>query len=347
MSKSETAVEGVKRSSNHLRGDLGQQLHDQSPSVSTDAEQLLKFHGIYAQDNRDVRRARTLAKEPLDHIFMIRVVIPGGRLRAAQWLALDAVADNIADGTIRLTTRQAVQFHGVVKHGLVPLAQSLDEYLLSSFGGCGDVVRNVVMCPHLQLEHDGHELATIANELAVRFRPRTQAHWEIFVNGDRVASRETNDEHPFYGDTYLPRKFKIAVAHPHENCVDVFAQDVGLIPETHPELGPGFTVIVGGGLGRSYANPDTFARLGDPLAFVPKANIDAVIAAIVATYNDLGDRTDRKRARMKYIIADHGLDSFREQVEHRFGATLAPPLPTPASFDGRDHLGWEVAPDGS
>ena len=347
MAETETAVEGIKRDSHHLRGNLANDLASPAAAVDGDSEQLLKFHGIYAQDNRDVRRARAQAKEELDYIFMIRVVIPGGRLRAAQWLALDAVADDLADGSIRLTTRQAVQFHGVVKHGLRPLAQSLDQYLLSSFGGCGDVVRNVVMCPHLQLEQDGHELAAIATSLAVRFRPRTQAHWEIFVNGERAASRESDDEHPFYGDTYLPRKFKIAVAHPDENCVDVFAQDVGLIPATHPSLGVGFNVIVGGGLGRSYANPETFARLGDLLAFVPTNDVDAVIAAVVATYKDLGDRTDRKRARMKYLVADNGLDAFRAEVEARFGSPLASPLGLPATFEGRDHLGWEQAADGS
>lgn len=340
-------VEEIKRTSDFLRGDLQRDLGDATPQVSGESEQLLKFHGIYAQDNRDVRRARSLAGEGLDYIFMIRVVVPGGRLSSSQWLTLDAIAGDVADGSLRLTTRQAVQFHGVVKGDLRSLARSLDARLLSSFGGCGDVVRNVVTCPALA-DAEGHEqLEGIAARLREVFRSTSSAHWEIFVNGERAASREEVDERPFYGATYLPRKFKIAVAHPEENCVDVFAQDVGLVPTTHPELGPGFTLLVGGGLGRSYAHPDTFARLGEPLTFVLDDEVEEVIAAIVTTYRDLGDRGDRKRARMKYVVADLGLAAFREEVEYRLGRGLRAPLDPPASFSSDDHLGWRRLSDGT
>ena len=177
---------------------------------------------------------------------MIRVATPGGRLTGEQWLALDDVATTVADGSIRLTTRQAVQLHGVAKRGLRPLARALDARLLTSFGGCGDVVRNTVMCPDLTTGDYAH-LAGTAERIARRFKPRSRAHWEIFVEGERVAASEPEDEHDFYGSTYLPRKFKIAIAHPDENCVDVLAQDIGLIPATHETAGPGFTVTVGGG----------------------------------------------------------------------------------------------------
>jgi sulfite reductase (ferredoxin) len=343
----ETAVEGIKRASNFLRGELANDLANEQPDVTADSEQLLKFHGIYAQDNRDVRRERAKNGETLDYIFMIRVVVPGGRLTTSRWLALDRIASELADGTIRLTTRQAVQFHGVVKDGLRPLAISLDRELLSSFGGCGDVVRNVVSCPSLQVDETDERLADITRTLSRAFRPTTGAHWEIFINGDKAATRDEGPERPIYGETYLPRKFKIAVAHPEDNCVDVFAQDVGLIPGSHSEVGDGFNLIVGGGLGRSYANPDTFARLGDPLTFVTYDEVEEVIGAVIATYRDLGDRTERRRARMKYVVADLGLDVFRAEVEGRLGRSLRAPLALPENFDARDHLGWRTHRDGS
>jgi len=345
--KQETAVEEIKRSSNFLRGSLSEELDNDVASVSNDAEQLLKFHGIYSQDNRDVRRERAVKHEELDYIFMIRVAIPGGRVSPEQWLALDRIASEVADGSIRLTTRQAVQYHGVLKDGLRPLARSLDAQLMTSFGACGDVVRNVVSCPGLQSDGSDERLREITSRLAQTFRATTNAHWEIFVNGDKAASREEIAERSFYGDTYLPRKFKIAVAHPHDNCVDVFAQDVGLIPGVHPIAGDGFTLLVGGGLGRSYANDDTFSRLADPMTFVTYDELEEVIAAIVATYRDLGDRTDRKRARMKYVVADMGIGQFRKEVEVRLGRDVREPLELPTRFDADDHLGWRQLGDGT
>jgi sulfite reductase (ferredoxin) len=345
--KQETAVEDIKRSSNFLRGSLAEELDNDVASVSNDSEQILKFHGIYAQDNRDVRRERALKGEELDHIFMIRVAIPGGRLTTDQWLAIDRLSSDVADGTIRLTTRQAVQFHGVLKDGLRPLARTLDAELLTSFGACGDVVRNVVSCPELQSDGGDERLREITSRLARTFRATTEAHWEIFVNGDKAVSREEVDERPFYGNTYLPRKFKIAVAHPEDNCVDVFAQDVGLIPGVHPDAGDGFTLVVGGGLGRSYANDDTFSRLADPMAFVTFDEVEEVIATVIATYRDLGDRTDRKRARMKYVVADLGFEQFRKEIETRLGRELRAPLQLPTHFDADDHLGWRQLSDGN
>jgi sulfite reductase (ferredoxin) len=338
--KQETEVEGIKRSSDFLRGGIAVELDNALPTVTNESEQILKFHGVYAQDNRDVRRERTLAKETLDYIFMIRVVIPGGHMTTDQWLALDRVSSSVADGTIRLTTRQAVQFHGVVKDGLRPLARALDKELMASFGACGDVVRNVVSCPSLQTADGDPRLAEIAARLSKAFRPRTEAHWEIFVNGEKAVTRGAVPERPFYGDTYLPRKFKIAVANPDENCVDVLAQDVGLVPGVHPEVGVGLNLLVGGGLGRSYAHPTTFARLADPMTFVTYDEVEEVIAAVIATYKDLGDRTDRKRARMKYVVADAGYEAFRKEVELRLGRELRDPLELPVRFDASDHLGW-------
>lgn len=338
MTQPESAVEMIKRQSDYLRGELASDLDAATPNVSSDSEQLLKFHGIYAQDNRDTRRERALAKSPLEYIFMARVVIPGGVVTSEQWLVLDQLADEVANGSLRLTTRQAVQLHGVLKGDLRTMARRLDAAWLTTFGGCGDVVRNVVMCPTLSHPNDVESVSSLAGELAQRFRARTQAHWEIFVDGERAAAREI-DEQPFYGDTYLPRKFKIAVAHPRENCVDVYAQDVGLVVGEHPEVGSGFTLLVGGGLGRSYANADTFARLADPLCFVTPNEVAETIAAIVDVYRSLGNRVERKRARLKYVISDLGLDVFREEVERRLTRSLRAPLEV-GPFERVDHLGW-------
>ena len=345
MSKGFTEVEGIKAQSHGLRGQLAEDLEAPTPNVSSSSEQLIKFHGIYAQDHRDVRRARSLAHEPLEFIFMTRVVIPGGQLSAAQWLELDRLADDVADSTMRLTTRQAVQFHGTYKGSLRELATRLDAVRLTSFGGCGDVVRNVVTCPHLQISEDP-EISQFTRDLALAFRPATSAHWEIFVNGQRAASAEEESEKSFYGETYLPRKFKVAIANAHENCVDAFAQDVALIPAQTTDGVAGFNVIVGGGLGRNYAHEHTFSRLGDPLGFVPLDDAVSLVAAVVATYRDLGDRTDRKRARLKYVIHDIGFDAFRHEVEKRWGQSIAP-LNGSISFDGRhDHLGWSQIVEG-
>ncbi len=340
------AEEGIKRTSNLLRGDLARDLDSAEPNLSGHSEHLLKFHGIYAQDNRDVRRERTLAGETLEYIFMIRVAIPGGRLDSTQWRALDDIAEDLADGSIRLTTRQAVQFHGVVKYDLQTLTSRLHAHAMTSFAACGDVVRNTVMCSGL-VSDDAHTHVTdLADHLARTFKPATQAHWEIFVNGERAATIEPDVEHEFYGDTYLPRKFKIAIAHPDENCVDVLAQDLGLVPGTHPELGLGYNVTIGGGLGRSYAQPDTFARLATPLTFVTPEELDDLIRAVITTYRDLGDRSNRRRARLKYVAADMGVEAFYAEIERRYGRPLRAPLPV-VLHEADDHLGWRELSDGT
>ncbi len=336
-------VETIKAASDLLRGALFAELAAPEANVSGDAEQLLKFHGVYAQDDRDQRRARSLAGEALAYSFMIRVAIPGGRLTTAQWLALDTVADDVADGSIRLTTRQAVQFHGVAKSDLRTVATTLHGHLLTSFAACGDVVRNTVTCPELALDGASDPRRDVATRIARAFKPATRAHFEIFVDGVLAASGG-DVEHDFYGETYLPRKFKVAIANPGENCVDVYAQDLGLVPATHPEVGEGFVVLVGGGLGRSYAQEDTFARLAEPLTFVTHDEVIELIGAVVDTYRDLGDRSNRRRARLKYVVADGGIASFAAEVSRRYGPLRAPIEVHLAAAD--DHLGWREESDG-
>ena len=332
----ESAVEQIKRESGGLRGGLAADLNRSESGVSAASVQLLKFHGVYAQDDRDQRRALASEGRDLAHIFMARVAIPGGVLTSEQWLTLNDIAVSVADGSIRLTTRQAVQFHGVMKSSLRDLTRALHARTMTTFGACGDVVRNTVMCPDLAWEAEGAGVE-LARDIASRFKPRTTSHLEIFVDGERAAS--VTDEHDFYGDTYLPRKFKVAVASHHENCVDVLAQDLGFVPVVHHEHGPGYSAFVGGGLGRSYAQSDTFARLADPLAFVTASQVSDLIALVVRTYRDRGDRTNRRRARLKYVVADMGIEAFRREIASSWPTPLVAAVPVtfgPAD----DHLGW-------
>lgn len=332
----ESAVEQIKRESEGLRGQLAADLDAVGSAVSSPSEQLLKFHGVYAQDDRDQRRALASEGRDLAHIFMARVAIPGGVLTSEQWLALDDIALHVADASIRLTTRQAVQFHGVLKTSLRELTRSLHARAMTTFGACGDVVRNTVMCPDLALS-DVSAGAAMARDIASSFKPRTTSHLEIFVDGERAAS--VVDEHEFYGDTYLPRKFKIAIASAQENCVDVLAQDLGFVPVVHREHGPGFNAFVGGGLGRSYAQSETFARLAEPLAFVTPTQVHDLIALVVRTYRDRGDRTNRRRARLKYVVADMGIEAFRREIEASWSGELV--TAAPVRFTAADdHLGW-------
>lgn len=324
------SIEDIKLSSRLLRGALADDLVDGAPDFGHDSVVLLKFHGIYQQDDRDVRRARTAQKLPLDYSCMVRAAVPGGSLTPAQWLALDRLAD-VADGTLRLTTRQGVQFHVVPKTGLGPLVRNINDALLTTLAACGDVVRNVMACPWP--DDRQQTLQPLLNDLVARFRPRTTAYWELWVDGDRAVTAEPVGE-PVYGDTYLPRKFKIAVAWPGDNCVDVFAHDVGLVPTltagTHGEV-TGYTIFVGGGMGMSHARPDdTYPRLSSPLGWTTPDRVVDAVEAVVTVQRDHGNRDDRARARLKYLVDERGIDWVRGQVEARLGAPLAdaaPPLP--------------------
>jgi sulfite reductase (ferredoxin) len=340
------SVEELKASSRALRGALASEVSDGSPAFSTESSQLLKFHGIYQQDDRDARRERTRAGLEPDHIFMVRASVPGGALSADQWLAMDRVADVVGDGTLRLTTRGGVQFHFTRKGGLRPLVQALDEHLVTTLGACGDVVRNVVACPAPLEDSRQKVLLDLAQRLAARFRPRTRAYYEIWIDGEQALSAEPTAE-PMYGATYLPRKFKIGVAWPGDNCTDIYSHDLGFVPVAGPRGAGGFVVLAGGGLGATHARPDdTFPRLADALGWVPADAVEDVAEAVVLAYRDLGNREDRKRARLKYVLEDIGVEAFRREVEVRFGARLEPAPLLPA-WHQHDHLGWHRQDDGA
>ncbi len=324
------SVEDVKRSSGHLRGELAAELGADTERFAADgSEVLLKFHGIYQQDDRDVRRERASKKLPLAYSCMVRSAVPGGVITADQWLALDRLAD-IADGTMRLTTRQGVQFHFVHKGELRSLVNGINTAALSTLAACGDVVRNIMACPW----PDDRQvvLRPLVAELVARFRPQTRAYWELWIDGDKAVTAEpaAGETESVYGDVYLPRKFKIAVAWPGDNCVDVLANDIGLVPTLSDGLTgevTGYNVFVGGGLGMSHAREDdTYPRLASPLGWVTPDRVVDAAEAIVTTQRDFGNREDRHRARLKYLVDERGIDWVRGEVERRLGAAIEDPI---------------------
>lgn len=335
--------EEIKLASNYLRGELPTELTNGAPEFGHDSIVLLKFHGIYQQDDRDVRRARASKRLPLDYSCMVRAAVPGGRISSEQWLALDRVAE-LADGTLRLTTRQGVQFHVVLKDDLHRLVHDINGALLTTLAACGDVVRNIMASPFP--DERQAVLGPIVQSLVDRFRPQTTSYWEIWVDGDKAVTAEpftTEPVEPVYGETYLPRKFKIGVAWPGDNSIDLFTQDVGLMPTlrsgTSGDL-TGFVVYAGGGLGMSHAREDdTYPRLATELGWVTPDQVLDVVEAVVTTQRDHGNRADRHRARLKYLIDEQGVDWIREQVESRSGAALQP-SPALPEFGADDYHGW-------
>jgi len=343
------SAETVKIESNYLGGTIGTELVDDSDAFEHDAELLLKFHGIYQQDDRDVRRARNQLRLPLDYSCMVRASVPGGVITNEQWLALDRVAA-LADQKLRLTTRQGVQYHLVHKGELRELVAGINASLLTTLGACGDVVRNVMACP---LPHPERRavIDPLIAELVARFRPRTESYWELWVDGERAVSAEPRPDvldaidevEPIYGAAYLPRKFKIAIAWPGDNCVDIYTDDVGIVPTlsegTSGDL-TGYVVLAGGGMGMAHNRPDdTYPLLAQPVGWVPPGEIGDVVEAIVTTQRDHGNREDRSRARLKYLLEERGIEWLREQIEGRTGRPLAPPVELPAWEVGAHH-GW-------
>lgn len=336
-----TSVEEIKETSDHLRGDILKDLASDTPNFSASSGHLLKFHGIYQQDNRDVRRERKMAKLELDYSCMVRCSVPGGVLRSDQWLNIDAMSDVVADGALRLTTRQGVQYHFVHKGDLQQLLSTLNRGLISTYAACGDVVRNVMVATAPTEDRDSERLESLGRAIDNRFTPRSAAYWDLWLDGQHaVSSGPAGDEvEPIYGANYLPRKFKIGIAWPGDNTVDVFSHCVGVVPMQSDGV-DGAVLIVGGGLGRSHNDDSTFPRLGDPLAWVPDADIPLAIEGVVTLFRDKGDRTNRKQARLKYLVEEHGVDWVKGEVEQRTGLKLAPPLALPEFGETRGYLGW-------
>ena len=338
-------VERIKTASRRLRGTLAESLADPvTGAIADDDTQLIKFHGSYQQDDRDVREERRLQKLEPAYSFMIRTRLPGGVVSARQWLALDALATAHANGTLRLTTRQAFQFHGVIKRDLKPTLQAINAALIDTIAACGDVNRNVMVSPNPQQSIVHASVYECAARLSEHLRPRTRAYYEIWLDEERVAGSGEEDE-PIYGPTYLPRKFKIAFAVPPTNDVDVFANDLGFIAIVENGALVGFNVAVGGGLGVTHGDAATYPRLADVIGFVAVDRVFQVAEAVLTVQRDFGNRSERKRARLKYTIDDRGLDWFVAEVERRLGAPLEPARPFVFEHNG-DRFGWIQGHDG-
>lgn len=360
-SRKPSKVEGIKENSNFLREPVATEILQDTTHFTENAVQLLKFHGSYQQDNRD---NRTKGQEK-DYQFMLRTKNPGGLVPPQLYLALDKIADGYGNHTLRATTRQGFQLHGILKKNLKSAIATIVNNLGSTLGACGDINRNVMAPPAPFKNRPEYQYAwKYAQNIADLLSAQTGAYYEIWLDGEKAISAEENpevkaarqrngngtiihdNEEPIYGTYYMPRKFKICVTVPGDNSVDLYSQDLTLVVITNKkgEL-EGFNIFAGGGLGRTHGKEETFARLADPIGYVAKNDVYDVVKAIVATQRDYGDRTDRRHARLKYLINDWGVDKFRAQVEEYFGKPVEAFKPLP-EFKYHDFLGWNEQGDG-
>lgn len=359
MSATETPVkpshvEEIKLANPGLGGVLIDEVNDPAaPALGEDAQVLLKFHGSYQQDDRDQRQARKKVGQDRAWQFMVRTRAPGGRMSAEQYLLADELAGAHGNGTLRITTRQGLQFHGVGKANLKPLIKALNERWVTTYAACGDVARNVVACPVADLlpGHD-YNLQAVAQQIDARFLPESTAYYELWLDGEKVLADgkkvkvAPNRSESFYGPTYMPRKHKMAIGLAHDNCVDLFTHDLALEAVTDGPTLRGFNLVAGGGLGSTHGKAETFPRLGDRVGFLRPEQALAVIEAASAIYRDEGDRSNRKHARLKYVLEDRGLAWFRAELARRLGWSLGAPVET-AHTAAHDHLGWQRQADGN
>ncbi len=339
-----SGVETLKQNSRRLRGALAGELAEGGIQVSEDAYNLLKFHGSYEQFDRDTATARKQQKVEKEYQFMVRVRIPGGVLDAARYLALDAIADSYANGTLRITTRQGIQFHGILKGDLKPSIAAINHGLLTTMSACGDVVRNLMSTPAPRRDARHARVRADVEMLSSALLPKSRAYYEIFLDEQPVGGAD--EEETLFGATYLPRKFKIGIALPDDNSVDVLSNDLGVIAhfDARDQL-EGYTIAVGGGLGMTHNQPRTFPRLATPVCFVTPDELLPICEAVIRLQRDNGDRTDRRRARLKYVVHDRGIEWVTETLAGYYGKKLTPPRPLPA-LDVPDLLGWHEQGDG-
>ena len=343
-----SSMEHLKARSRYLRGDLAEDMADpHTGGVSEDSAQLLKFHGMYLQDDRDLRPERTKKKLEKAFGFMIRLRLPGGVVTPRQWLALDEIARIYAGETLRLTTRQTFQLHGVLKFNVKTALKKINAVALDTIAACGDDTRGVmaVSNPHQSKIHA--EAYDLACRISLHFKPKTHAYYEIFLDGEKVVGEgERDDVETIYGKTYMPRKFKIGFAVPPSNDIDVFAQDLGFIAIVgKDDTIEGWNVAVGGGMGMTHGEPETYPRIADVLGFCRPEDLFAVAEAVLTIQRDWGDRTNRKHARLKYTLDDHGADAFLAEIAKRARKPLEKARPYAFTSNG-DRYGWTEGENG-
>lgn len=339
--------EHIKVESNYLRGTIDESLADESTgSIGASDAQLTKFHGTYLQDNRDLRKQLIKERKEKAFSFMIRIRVPGGVCTPKQWLGIDHIATKYGDGSLKLTTRQAFQLYGVLKRNLKQTMREINETLLDTLAACGDVNRNV-MSPANPFESELHGQAlSLAQNIHDHLTPRTTAYAEIWLDGEKNLVIGEKVEEPIYGKTYLPRKFKIAVALPPRNDVDVFSNCLGFVGIAKNGNIDGYNVLVGGGLGMTHGKVSTFPRLADVIGFCTSEKAVQVAEEVVKIQRDFGDRSDRKHARLKYTIEDRGVDWFKKELNARLGWDLHPARDF--TFESTtDRYGWNQDADGS
>ena len=338
-----THNEEIKEAIPTLAGTIAATIaNDSVDHFSEDDNQFLKFHGSYQQDDRDLR------KTGKKYIMMVRGRIPGGVMTPAQWLTFDDLASRYGNNTLRITTRQSIQFHGIVKSGLRPLIKGINESLLSTLSACGDVNRNVLAPPTPAYTKARDQVFADCHRVAMELAPKTKAYHSIWIDGVQLnledkANKDFVD--PLYGKTYLPRKFKTAFAIPPVNDIDIFTNDLGFIAIVENDQLVGYNVVVGGGMGRSHGNEATYPRLADVIGFMTPDKLIEVAKAVLTIHRDFGDRTDRKHARLKYVVAERGVDWTREEIERRANIQFAPAKPFRFT-SVNDIYGWNKQVDG-
>ena len=338
-----THNEVIKTAIPTLAGNIAATVASGTDQFSADDQQFIKFHGIYQQDDRDAR------KTGKKFIMMVRGRIPGGLMTPAQWIAFDDLATNYANNTLRITTRQSIQFHGIVMSGLGPLIKKINDCLLSTLAACGDVNRNVMASPAPAQDNARAAMVADVHRVVAALAPQTKAYHAIWIDGVQLNLDDpTNKDFvdPLYGKTYLPRKFKTAFVLPPVNDMDVFTNDLGFIGIVEGGQLVGYNLTVGGGMGRSHGNDATYPRLADVLGFLTPAQVVDVAKAVLTTHRDFGDRTDRKHARLKYVLQERGVDFVRNEIEQRAGFKLQPARAFKFTTTS-DNYGWHRAIDGT
>jgi len=334
-------IEKIKIKSDGLRGSIEQGLQNEiTGSISEDDQALLKFHGMYQQDDRDRREQRAEKKLERLYSFMIRLRLPGGFLKPEQWIATHHVAGAYSTGVIKITTRQTVQLHGLIKSEIKPCIKSFNQSQLDSIATCGDINRNVLCAAHPMQSALHEQIHAYAGKISELLMPKTRAYYEIWLDEEKIADL-SQEEDPLYQDRYLPRKFKIAIAIPPNNDIDVMTNDIGLIAIIEDNQLKGFNISIGGGLSTTHGNPQTYARLGTVIGFASgQDRVLKVIYEIVTIQRDFGNRSDRKLARLKYTLDKYGTEWFKNVLEQRTGFPLEPARPFQFT-ERKDYYGWE------